>query len=163
MKTIGQPLDFLGVNYYARHHFTDDPGQLWPATEPIAGPVAKASMCWEIYPQGLTDVLAELSRDYIGQTPVYIAENGVAADDRLIGGAVNDPERIDFIQRHLQAMKRAIDLGVNLKGFFYWSLLDNYEWALGYEKRFGLVHVDFDTLQRPPKASYHALAKALSG
>ena len=78
MKTIGQPLDFLGVNYYARHHFADDPGQLWPATEPIAGPVAKASMGWEIYPQGLTDVLAELSRDHIGQTPVYIAENGMA-------------------------------------------------------------------------------------
>ena len=127
MNIIGQNIDFIELNYYARHHFTDDPGQPWPATQPIARPLAETSTGWEIYPQGLTDVLAELSRDHIGQTPVYIAENGVAADDRLIGGAVNDPERIDFIQRHLQAMKRAIDLGVNLKRFFYWSLLDNYE------------------------------------
>jgi beta-glucosidase len=103
-----------------------------------------------------------MARDYVGQTPIYVTENGMANADVLEDGAVTDGIREDFLFAHLAATKRAIADGANVKGFFYWSLLDNYEWAEGYEKRFGLVHVDFDTLARVPKSSYHALARALA-
>ena len=92
----------------------------------------------------------------------YVTENGMANADVLQDGSVTDRVREDFLFAHLAATKLAIGDGANVKGFFYWSLLDNYEWAEGYEKRFGLVHVDFDTLARTPKASYHALARALA-
>ena len=86
----------------------------------------------------------------------------MAWDDKIENGAVFDPVRVDFIDRHMDATRRAIADGANVKGFFYWSLLDNYEWALGYEKRFGMIHVDFETLVRTPKASYHALKAAIA-
>jgi beta-glucosidase len=97
----------------------------------------------------------------VGDLPIYVTENGMANADEVINGSVNDHVREDFLFAHLRATQRAIADGANVKGFFYWSLLDNYEWALGYEKRFGIVHVDFETLQRIPKASYHALARAI--
>jgi len=92
---------------------------------------------------------------------LFITENGMANADVLTGGAVDDSARIDFINAHMGAALRAINDGVPVQGYFLWSLLDNYEWALGYEKRFGLIHVDFETLQRTPKASYLALKSAL--
>ena len=94
--------------------------------------------------------------------PLYVTENGMAWADTIENGAVYDPDRIAFMDAHLAAVHRAIAAGANVRGFFYWSLLDNYEWSLGYEKRFGLVHVDFETLKRTPKASYQAYAAALA-
>jgi beta-glucosidase len=129
--------------------------------DPVPGPLPRTQMGWEIYPQGLEDTLTRLSRDYIGTLPVYVTENGMAWDDRVTDGAVHDPARISFISDHVRATRNAIDTGTNVRGFFYWSLLDNYEWAFGYERRFGIVHVDYETMTRTPKASYHELAKAL--
>jgi len=93
--------------------------------------------------------------------PIFVTENGMAWDDKVENGAVFDPVRTDFVDSHMRAALRAIDDGSNVQGFFYWSLLDNYEWAFGYEKRFGIVHVDFETMARTPKASYEALKAAI--
>ena len=159
MAEISQPIDFLGVNYYTRGLVADDADAPWPATKAAEGPLDKTQMGWEIFPEGLYRTLTRMSRDYVGDLPVFVTENGMAWPEEA---GHEDAARIDYIDRHLQAMHRAIGDGTNLKGFFYWSLLDNYEWAFGYEKRFGLVHVDFDTLERSPKASYKALAKAIA-
>ncbi len=162
MDLIGQPLDWLGVNYYSRHILAAAPGTPWPALRDVPGPLPKTQMGWEIYPQGLETFLTRMASDYVGDLPIYVTENGMANADVLLDGVVPDAVREDYLFAHLAATRRAIDQGANVKGFFYWSLLDNYEWAEGYEKRFGLVHVDFETLKRTPKASYHALARALA-
>jgi len=162
MPLIGQKLDWLGVNYYTRHAHAHAPGTPWPSLRDVPGDLPRTQMGWEIYPDGLHHFLTRLARDYVGQTPIYVTENGMANADQLEDGAVTDRIREDFLFSHLAATKRAIADGANVQGFFYWSLLDNYEWAEGYEKRFGLVHVDFDTLVRTPKSSYHALARALA-
>jgi beta-glucosidase len=162
MATIGQPLDWLGVNYYTRHRVAAAPGAPWPATRDVPGDLPKTQMGWEIYPDGLRHFLTWLARDQVGNLPIYVTENGMANADHLANGAVTDATREDYLFAHLAATKQAIAEGANVKGFFYWSLLDNYEWAEGYEKRFGLVHVDFDTLARTPKSSYHALARAIA-
>ena len=159
MPLIGQPIDWLGVNYYTRHIHAAAPGTPWPATREMPGPLPKTQMGWEIYPQGLQGFLTRLSRDHVGDLPIYVTENGMANADLP---DLPDAARTSFIAGHFGAAQAAIAAGCNLKGFFYWSLLDNYEWAEGYEKRFGLVHVDFDSLARTPKASYHALARALA-
>ncbi len=158
MSVIAQPLDWLGVNYYTRRHVAFAEGA-WPNAASVDGPLPKTQMGWEIYPEGLHGFLLRIARQ-VGHLPLYVTENGMANADEVLNGTVNDDIRTDFLFAHLDATRRAIDEGANVKGFFYWSLLDNYEWALGYEKRFGLVHVDFETLQRTPKASYHALARA---
>ena len=150
--TIQSPLDWVGVNYYTRKRIADVPGAPWPAyTEaPTQGPLT--DMGWEIYPEGLQAFLTRTAREYTGDLPIFVTENGMAS-------ATNpDPDRIDYIDQHLRAVQGAIADGAPVAGYFAWSLMDNYEWALGYEKRFGLVHVDFETLARRPKASYHALA-----
>lgn len=162
MPTIHQPLDWLGVNYYTRHIHAADPGAAWPAARDVHGPLDKTQMGWEIYPEGLQGFLTRMAKDYVGNMPIYVTENGMAWADERLNGTVNDPQREDFLAAHLRATLNAIDQGANVQGFFYWSLLDNYEWALGYEKRFGLIHVDFQTLQRTPKSSYHALTRALA-
>ena len=161
MPLIGQKLDWLGVNYYTRHIQKATTGP-WPSLAEIEGPLPKTQMGWEIYPQGLYDFLTRLSRDYIGDLPLYVTENGMANADALQAGVIDDQIRIDFINAHLGAMKRAIEAGVRLKGFYYWSLLDNYEWAEGYAKRFGIVHVDYKTQIRTPKKSYFALQRMLA-
>lgn len=159
MALIGQPLDWLGINYYTRHIQAAAPGTPWPSIREIPGPLPKTQMGWEIYPDGLHHFLTRMAREYVGDLPLYVTENGMANPDLP---DLPDQVREDFLFAHLSATKRAIADGANVKGFFYWSLLDNYEWAEGYEKRFGLVHVDFATLKRTPKTSYHALARALA-
>ena len=159
MGIIGQKLDWLGVNYYTRHLHADAPGTAWPATREVSGPLPKTQMGWEIYPEGLEGFLTRLARDYVGDLPLYVTENGMANADQP---GIDDEGRIAFVARHFEAAQRAIAAGANLRGFFYWSLLDNYEWAEGYQKRFGLVHVDYESLARTPKASYHALRRALA-
>ncbi|MHA6344848.1 GH1 family beta-glucosidase [Roseivivax sp. CAU 1761] len=158
---IGAPLDWVGLNYYTRKVIAPAPGP-WPALAEVEGPLPKTFMDWEIYPEGLYRFLKRTAAEYTGDLPLYVTENGMAAPDRLEpDGRVNDSHRTAFLDDHLDAVRRAVAEGVPVQGYFIWSLLDNYEWALGYEKRFGLVHVDFDTLERRPKASWHALAAAL--
>lgn len=159
--TITAPVDWCGINYYTRKLIAPDAGP-WPQYAEIDGPLPKTQMDWEIYPQGLYDFLIRTARDYTGDLPLIVTENGMAnADTVAAGGGVDDPARIAFVDAHLDAVRRAIADGAPVQGYFLWSLLDNYEWALGYEKRFGLIHVDFDTLARTPKASYHALKTAI--
>ena len=112
-------------------------------------------MGWEIDPSGLYDVLRRITADY-GPVPIYVTENGAAfADAPGADGGVADPRRVDFLDRHFRAARHAIDDGVDLRGYFVWSLLDNFEWAFGYSKRFGLVYVDYATQRRIPKSSAH--------
>ncbi|MFY0680749.1 MAG: beta-glucosidase [Thalassovita sp.] len=160
-EVISAPVDWVGLNYYTRKLIApnNDP---WPSHEEVEGPLPKTQMDWEIYPDGLYKFLKRTKEEYTGDLPILVTENGLASPDKLTNGQVDDPDRIDYINQHLAAVRRAIAEGVPVKGHFIWSLLDNYEWSLGYEKRFGLVHVDFDSMTRTPKASYHALKAALS-
>ncbi|MEE2861385.1 MAG: GH1 family beta-glucosidase [Pseudomonadota bacterium] len=160
MDLIAQPLDWLGVNYYTRQLYTADPG-LWPHAAEAPGTLPKTQMDWEIRPEGLTEFLTRLARDHTGNLPLYVTENGMA----LAAGpdVAQDLRRVQFIADHLRATKAAIDQGVDVRGFFYWSLLDNYEWGWGYGPRFGLVHVDYDTMTRTPKDSWHAFRDMLRG
>jgi len=119
-------------------------------------------MGWEVYPQGLHDFLVRTARDYTGDLPLYVTENGMSNADAVLNGAVDDAARIAYFNSHLAAVRESIAKGVPVKGYMAWSLLDNYEWALGYEKRFGMVHVDFETLERVPKASWHAFRGMLT-
>ncbi|MEP7086194.1 MAG: family 1 glycosylhydrolase, partial [Gemmatimonadota bacterium] len=111
-------------------------------------------MDWEVFPAALTRVLIWIKERY-GDIPLYITENGAAFQDaaHVADGGVDDPLRVSYFREHLRAAHDAIEQGVNLRGYFAWSLLDNFEWSYGYGKRFGIVHVDFDTLERTPKAS----------
>lgn len=162
MDLIGQKIDWLGVNYYTRHGVAAAPGAPWPGVRDVPGDLPRTQMGWEIYPQGLEGFLTRMARDYVGDLPLYVTENGMANADVVVDGEVTDQVREDFLFAHLAATRRAIQAGANVKGFFYWSLLDNYEWAEGYAKRFGLVHVDFLTQKRTPKSSYAALARAIA-
>jgi beta-glucosidase len=147
-------VDFLGVNYYSRGVVRDD-----PADRPLRAARVRqegsphTAMDWEIYPAGLTEILLWIKGRY-GSPPVFITENGAAFDDPPPAhGELPDARRVDYLRRHLLAAHQALDQGVDLRGYFAWSLLDNFEWAYGYTRRFGLVHVDFATQQRTPKAS----------
>lgn len=144
---IRQPVDFLGVNYYFRHYASAET----PPRQPEAK-LGKTDMGWEIYPQGLTELLVKLHGQY-ELPPIYITENGMANPDQVVDGQVMDTGRIDFVQRHLAALLDAMRQGVDVQGYFLWSLLDNFEWNSGYAKRFGVVHVDYATQKRTPKAS----------
>ncbi len=158
---IGEPLDWCGLNYYTRKIIAAADGP-WPGNREVEGPLPKTAMEWEIYPDGLKHFLKRTHEDYTHGLPLYVTENGMASYDTVENGAVYDPARMDFLDAHLAKVREAIAEGVPVAGYYTWSLMDNYEWSLGYDKRFGLVHVDFDTLARTPKASYHALAVALS-
>ena len=147
MQTIAEPTDFLGINYYSRSVVSA--GQPWQVQDSGYG---ITDMGWEIYPRGLTDVLLRLQRDY-AVPPLYVTENGGAFKDQLVDGRVADVERTDYIARHIDAVGEAIRQGVRMQGYMVWSLLDNFEWASGFEKRFGIVHVDYDSQQRTLKDS----------
>lgn len=152
MDIIAASLDYLGVNYYTRAKVKDD-GSADPCQLPPPEGCETTAMGWEVYPQGLTDLLLQLHNDF-DLPPVIITENGLASDDVLTAnGEVHDEQRISYLTTHLQAVADAIEQGVNITGYFVWSLLDNFEWALGYEKRFGIVYVDYDTQVRTLKAS----------
>lgn len=160
MAVIAGPVDWCGLNYYTRKLIAPADGP-WPAVREAEGPLPRTAMGWEIYPEGLGHFLRRVQRDHTGDLPLFVTENGMAAPDRLIDGRIGDDDRIAFIAAHLEEVRAAIADGVPVQGYYVWSLLDNYEWALGYDKRFGLVHVDFESLQRTPKASYHALKRAI--
>jgi beta-glucosidase len=152
LQTIAAPLDFLGVNYYTRTVVRADPEDGSPLTVD-ARDVERTDMGWEVYPDGLFELLVRLRDDY-ELPPLYVTENGAAYSDRRDNGTVDDPRRISYVDRHLTAIKRAMDEGISVHGYFLWSLLDNFEWAFGYSRRFGIVYVDYATLERVPKASY---------
>jgi beta-glucosidase len=165
---IRYPVDLLGINYYSRmtmKHEEGHPFDVWwgDAFLPERGkPGAEVdrwtAMAWPVQPDGLYDVLADI-RDNYGNLPVYVAENGAAYDDVVSSdGVVHDAERTAFFRDHLSAVARAAADGCNVKGYLCWSLLDNFEWAYGLAKRFGVVRVDYDTQKRTPKDSYRFLS-----
>jgi len=151
MKTVSTPIDWMGVNYYTRSLFAHDPDQPIFPIRKVDGPLEKTDIGWEIYPQGLEKLLVRISRDYVGKLPLYVTENGMAEVEGR-----DDARRVAYYDSHLRAVANAARNGANMKGYFAWSLLDNYEWAEGYAKRFGIVHVDYESLERTPKASYRA-------
>jgi beta-glucosidase len=159
METISAPLDFVGINYYFRATVASDGGHGY--LERWQPDVERTQMGWEVYPEGLRDLLLEFARRYPKLPPVYITENGMASDDRVVAGRVADPQRVRYFERHLAAIDEAMRAGVDVRGYFAWSLLDNFEWSYGYEKRFGLVHVDYATQARTPKDSALAFARFL--
>lgn len=150
MKTVSTPLDWLGVNYYTRRVVEYDANLPVFPVKPVEGGLETTEMGWEIYPQGLENILTRISNDYT-KIPMYVTENGMAEIEGM-----DDPRRVKYYNDHLQAVINAKAKGANMQGYFAWSLLDNYEWAEGYNKRFGLVHVDYETQVRTPKASYRA-------
>jgi len=151
MQTIAQPLDFYGVNiYHGQYVQPGDNRQTKSASVPIGPPLT--TMGWQVTPEALYWGPRFLYERY--NLPIVVTENGMANTDWIqVDGKVRDPQRVDYLQRYLGQLKRAIDDGVEAKGYFYWSVMDNYEWALGYMQRFGLVHVDYATEKRTPKES----------
>jgi beta-glucosidase len=153
MEIISTPMDFLGINYYFRTEIESD-GKGGYQEAPHTNPVERTQMGWEVYPQGLTDILLDFHKRYPQMPPVYITENGMASDDSVgADGGVADPQRIRFLERHLMAVNTAMAAGVDVRGYFIWSLMDNFEWAYGYERRFGITHVDYTTQVRTLKHS----------
>jgi beta-glucosidase len=118
---------------------------------------------WEVFPQGLTDTLVWVKERY-GNPPIYVTENGAAFYDPPVvdGNRLSDPLRVDYLRRHLVALRAALTAGVDVRGYFAWSLLDNFEWSHGYSKRFGIVHVDFASQKRTPKDSAHFYARVIA-
>jgi beta-glucosidase len=153
LAIIGAPIDFLGVNYYNPERIAAAPTELPLQARRVPAPPPTTAMGWEVDPEGLHEVLLRLRRDY-GAPPVYITENGASFDDPpATDGHVDDPQRTAYLQGHLSALARAVADGADVRRYCVWSLLDNFEWELGYDKRFGIVHVDFETQARVPKRS----------
>ena len=160
---IRQPLDFLGINYYTRSVTCDDPCALPVRAGRVRQPRhVYTETDWEVYPPGLTNTLVWIKERY-GDLPLYVTENGAAFYDppTVDGTELSDPLRVDYLRTHLLAVHDAMKKGVDLRGYFAWSLLDNFEWSHGYSKRFGLVHVDFETQRRTPKASARFYAEVI--
>jgi beta-glucosidase len=165
LATIAAPLDFLGVNYYfpsrvrAAPYAQDDPALRTAddlgVVDVISAGEELTAMGWPVEPAGLTRVLQWLRDTYPMLPPIYITENGRACEDVVTSqGQVDDLDRVRYLDGHLRALSDAIDAGVDVRGYYCWSLMDNFEWAEGYSKRFGLVYVDYATQKRTPKASF---------
>ncbi|KFL27720.1 beta-glucosidase [Devosia sp. 17-2-E-8] len=147
MPIVSRPLDWLGINYYTRGLYRASPSTpIFPIAK-AEGALEANDLGWEIYPQGLTDLLVRVSTEYT-KVPIYVTENGMSED--------NDERRIAYYDAHLKAVVDAQKRGADVRGYFAWSLLDNYEWAEGYSSRFGIVHVDYATQKRTPKGSYRS-------
>ena len=169
MEFISRPVDFLGVNYYFRHHVRDAPGETLsntPFSDLAARPIVphlaeKTAMGWPVEPDGLTEMLVRLKDEYT-DVPIYVTENGRAVHDYVDPeGNVKDEERISYLDSHFRAANAAMERGVDLRGYMVWSLLDNFEWAEGYSKRFGIVYVDYPTQRRIPKSSARWYAEVI--
>ncbi|MFC4335520.1 GH1 family beta-glucosidase [Salininema proteolyticum] len=162
LAAISEPIDMLGVNYYSPAWVKAEPGapamDVYPGSEGIAGwepaDLPRTAMDWPVDATGLRDLLLRLHRDY--RVPLYVTENGTAVEEKAdADGRVEDRERIDYLRSHIAAVHEAIEQGADVRGYTAWSLMDNFEWAYGYAKRFGLVRVDYRTQRRVPKASAH--------
>jgi len=163
LDEIATPLDFLGINFYSRQIVRSDAvpeAENEPQTV-FANP-NPTEMGWEVYPDGLYEILGRVHFDY--QFPaIYVTENGAAYPDEIgPDGQVDDPLRTAYLKTHLTSVARAAEAGVPLRGYFAWSLLDNFEWAYGYTKRFGLIYVDYATQKRIPKASARWYSRAIA-
>ena len=163
LDTLKSPIDFLGVNYYTRTVVKHVPGEelfgkgIMFRSEKKNG-AEYTEMGWEVYPEGLYDLLTRLDRDY-KPSSIYVTENGAAyKDTEIVDGIVQDGDRLSYLKRHFEQARKAIDAGVRLDGYYVWSLMDNFEWSEGYDKKFGIVRVNYDTLKREMKKSaywYH--------
>ncbi|MFJ9038553.1 GH1 family beta-glucosidase [Streptomyces sp. NPDC102406] len=174
LELIAQPLDFLGINYYrpivvadAPHREPDPAARVATDnryTEVSYPDVRHTAMNWPVVPESFTDLLTDLKARYgDALPPVHITENGSAEHDEVAeDGAVHDTDRVAYLHGHLTALRAAMDKGVDVRGYYVWSLLDNFEWALGYAKRFGIVRVDYTTQRRTPKDSYHWYRKLIA-
>ncbi|CAM4284630.1 GH1 family beta-glucosidase [Vibrio agarivorans] len=151
LDIISAPVDYIGINYYSRNlvHFNEQGD--------VQKVIPEGAECtyigWEIYPQGLRDLMVRLNERYDNLPPIYITENGAAGNDELTQNKVNDEQRVRYFQSHLEALDEAVKAGVRIDGYFAWSLMDNFEWAFGYCQRFGIVHVNYNTQQRTLKQS----------
>jgi beta-glucosidase len=170
LEEISRPLDFLGVNYYFRHVVRDDPEGTPPevpfsdlgARTIVPHAAEKTAMGWPVDPEGLMEILARIRGEY-AEVPIFVTENGRAVHDYVDPeGEVNDEERVRYLEAHFRAAHAALERGVDLRGYMVWSLLDNFEWAEGYSKRFGLVFVDYGTQRRVPKQSARWYAGVIS-
>jgi beta-glucosidase len=154
LELIRQPIDWVGINYYTRRCVRHDDSQ-WPERAGIVQmPGRHTETGWEVHPESFTKTLCWVRERY-GSIPQYVTENGAAFADppRAVGGRIDDPLRVDYLRTHLLAAREAMRRGVDLRGYFVWSLLDNVEWSSGRTKRFGIVHMDYETQKRTPKAS----------
>jgi beta-glucosidase len=154
MEVIHQPIDFIGINYYTGHvaRYKENEGLLdWELVELN---YERTDIGWPIFPEGFYKVLCRIKDNY-GDVPIYITENGSCYNNEVENGRVKDVGRISYLEQHLTALHRAISSGVNIKGYLTWSLMDNFEWAEGYTMRFGIVHVNYRTLERTKKDSYY--------
>ncbi len=184
LELIGQPIDFLGVNHYHDDNVSGHPlpagtpPGLTPTTRPTASPfvgsehvtfpsryLPRTAMGWEVNPGGLRSLLVRLGNDYPTMPPLYVTENGAAYEGDVVGddGQVHDAERTAYIRHHIEAVSDAIADGADVRGYFVWSLLDNFEWAWGFGKRFGIVHVDYETQVRTVKDSGLAYSRIIRG
>jgi beta-glucosidase len=164
VERLRQPIDFLGVNYYTRSVTRFDPRAWLLQAAPVVQPRATYTETgWEVHAPALTDTLVWV-KDRYGNPPVYVTENGAAFFDPPVveGDGLADPLRVAYLRQHLTAVHAAIQRGVDVRGYFVWSLLDNFEWAHGYSKRFGIVHVDFETQKRTPKDSARFYARVIA-
>jgi beta-glucosidase len=164
LDLIRAPIDFVGVNYYTRG-LTRHDAKAWPVhAAPVRRNEATYTMTsWEVYPAALTEVLLWVAQRY-GNPPIYVTENGAAFFDPPVAeeGRVADPLRVAYLRKHLLAVHEARAGGADVRGYFVWSLLDNFEWSLGYSMRFGIVHVDFATQTRTPKDSAAFYARVIA-
>lgn len=163
MEIIREPIDFIGINYYQEfyvRYVSEKDGIIQYETIPADGP--KTMLNWNITPQGLENVIRQI-REYT-DLPLLVAENGCAWPDTVAeDGGVHDDQRIDYLKRHLDVVRQANGKGLNVCGYFAWSLMDNFEWSEGYGPRFGLVHVDYETQKRTPKDSYYVYRDLIAG
>ena len=151
MEIIGQTNDFVGINYYTVMRIRAESGSRFAVEE--TDTVERTDMGWEVNPDAFKNVLIKLSKDYPNLPPIYITENGMASRDEIVDGRVDDHQRLEYIQNHLDSLLQAINAGVDVRGYFLWSMMDNFEWAEGYTKRFGIYYVDYASLKRTPKKS----------
>ena len=147
MEIIATPIDFMGINYYSRTVVRAE-----GSYDVHSSGLEVTEMDWEVYPQGLTELLVRLHQDYPVPS-LLITENGGAFKDPVVNGQVHDADRVRYLQTHIEAVHQAMQQGVPMKGYMVWSLMDNFEWASGYAKRFGIVYVDYETQQRTLKDS----------
>jgi beta-glucosidase len=163
LATIAQPLDYLGINYYFREVNVDNPTGPPPFVKAIKVPGAlETHMGWEVHAKGLENILVRVAEDY-QPAEIYVTENGSAWPDVVeADGSVNDVNRVNYLVDHVAAVEAATRRGAPVKGYFAWSLLDNFEWAYGYDKRFGLVRVDYTTQERTIKASGRAYSDLIA-
>ncbi|MFT3850607.1 MAG: family 1 glycosylhydrolase [Propionivibrio sp.] len=160
METIAAPIDYLGINYYFRTSLKSDGANGF--IEVPVDDVETTQLGWEVHPDGLGRLLVEFKDTYANLPPIYITESGMASDDQVVDGEVVDTQRIGFIGGHLWAIDQAMREGVDVCGYFAWSLLDNFEWSYGYAARFGIVHVDYATQKRTPKHSALTIRRFLA-